>query len=144
MTLDLRRLDDNASVAPQIAPEDLAAIKAAGFATVINNRPDGEEPGQPHGDSIRVAAEAAGLRYVAIPFAGGPLTPQLLAAMAEAMEHAPVLAFCRSGTRSCNLWALAGALRGDDPAAMVARAADAGYDLTGLQPSLEQLAATRR
>lgn len=142
--IDLRRLDDTAAVAPQIAPEDIPAIAAAGFATIVNNRPDGEEPGQPHGDAIRAAAEAAGLRYVAIPFAGGPLTPQLLAAMADALEHAPVLAFCRSGTRSCNLWALAGALRGGDPATMVAQAADAGYDLSGLRPSLEQLAASVR
>ena len=141
---DIRRLDDSASVAPQITLEDIAAIKAAGFATIVNNRPDGEEPGQPHGDAIRAAAEAAGLRYIAIPFAGGPLPPQLLAAMADAMEHAPVLAFCRSGTRSCNLWALAGTLRGGDPATMVRQAAEAGYDLTGLHPSLEQLAASVR
>lgn len=141
---DPRRLDDDAAVAPQIAPDDVPAIKAAGFATIVNNRPDGEEPGQPHGEAIRAAAEAVGLRYVAVPFAGGQLTPQVLAAMAEAMEHAPVLAFCRSGTRSCNLWALAGALRGQDPGTMVQRAANAGYDLSGLRSSLEQLAASVR
>lgn len=141
---DIRRLNDHAAVAPQISPADLPAIKAAGFATVINNRPDGEEASQPPGVTIAAATEAAGLRYVAIPFAGGPLTPQLLAAMAEAMEHGPVLAFCRSGTRSCNLWALAGALRGDDPATMVDQAAEAGYDLSGLRPSLDQLSASVR
>lgn len=141
---DIRRLDESAAVAPQIDPADLPSIKAAGFATVINNRPDDEEPGQPPGEAIRAAAEAAGLRYVAIPFAGGQLTPQILAAMAQAMEHGPVLAFCRSGTRSCNLWALAGALRGDDPATMVEQAAAAGYDLTGLRGSLDQLSATVR
>ena len=144
MTFDLRRLNDHAAVAPQIDPTDVPAIKAAGFATIINNRPDGEEAVQPPGDAIRAVAEAAGLRYVAVPFAGGQLTPQILAAMAEAMEHGPVLAFCRSGTRSCNLWALAGALRGDDPATMVEQAAEAGYDLSGLRGSLDQLAASRQ
>lgn len=138
-----RRLNDAISVAPQIAPTDVPAIKAAGFATIVNNRPDGEAADQPPGDAIRAVAEAAGLRYVAVPFAGGQLTPQVLAAMAEAMEHPPVLAFCRSGTRSCNLWALAGALRGDDPATMVDQAAAAGYDIAGLRGSLDQLAATR-
>lgn len=141
---DIRRLNDNAAVAPQIDPADLPAIKAAGFATVINNRPDDEEPDQPRGDTIRAATQAAGLRYVAVPFAGGQLTPQVLAAMAEAMEHGPVLAFCRSGTRSCNLWALAGALRGDDPVTMVDQAATAGYDLSALRSSLDQLAAGAR
>lgn len=138
-----RHLNDSVSVAPQIEPTDLPAIKAAGFATVINNRPDGEASDQPAGDAIRLATEGAGLRYVAVPFAGGQLTPQVLAAMAEAMEHGPVLAFCRSGTRSCNLWALAGALRGDDPATMVEQAAFAGYDIAGLRGSLDQLAASR-
>lgn len=142
--LDIRQLNADAAVAPQIAPEDVPAIKAAGFATIVNNRPDGEEASQPPGDAIRAVAEAAGLRYVSVPFAGGQLTPQILAAMADAMEHGPVLAFCRSGTRSCNLWALAGALRGDDPATMVDQAEAAGYDLSSLRPSLDQLAASRR
>lgn len=141
---DIRRLNESAAVSPQVAPEDMPAIKAAGFATIINNRPDGEAPDQPSGEAIRAAAEAAGLRYVAVPFAGGALNQRIVADMAMALEQGPVLAFCRSGTRSCNLWAVVDALRGTAPATIVEQAAAAGYDLTALRPSLDQLAATRR
>jgi uncharacterized protein (TIGR01244 family) len=137
--LDLRRIDDRVSVAPQIAPEDMPAVKAAGFATVINNRPDDEEPGQPSAAAIAAAADAAGLRYVAIPVAGG-FTTDDVEAMADALGHGPTLAFCRSGTRSCNLWALARAANGDDPDTLTEAAAQAGYDLRGIRPILDQLA----
>ena len=140
MTADLRRIDDRISVAPQIDPEDLPAIAQAGFTAVINNRPDGEEHGQPAGEAIRAAAEAAGLAYTAIPVSGGFSMPQI-AAMAQALGAAggPLLAFCRSGTRSSNLWALASAKAGGDPDTLIAKAAGAGYDLRGLRPALEQL-----
>ena len=62
----IRTVDDSISVAPQIQPEDIAAIKAAGFVAVVNNRPDEEQEGQPDGDAIRAAAEAAGLTYTAL------------------------------------------------------------------------------
>ena len=137
-----RKLDDSISVSPQIAPDDISAIKAAGFVAVVNNRPDDEQEGQPPGDSIRAVAEAAGLGYAAIPVASGFSHAQVQA-MVDVLERAdgPVLAFCRSGTRSCNLWALARASRGDDPAALVEKAAGAGYDLTGIRPLLDQLKA---
>jgi uncharacterized protein (TIGR01244 family) len=138
--LDLRRLDDTISVAPQLSPEDLAAIKAAGFVAVINNRPDDEEPGQPSAIALQHAAEAAGLAYTALPVGHG-FTHAQVAAMRGALDAAdgPVLAFCRSGTRSTYLWALARAAAGDDPADLAAKAAGAGYDLTPLAPLLEQL-----
>lgn len=141
MTLNIRALNDRVAVAPQIAPEDLAAIKSAGYVAVVNNRPDGEEPGQPMGAEIAAAAEAAGLAYHAIPVAGG-LSDAQLAAMTAALTQAdgPVLAFCRSGTRSCNLWALAAAKGGRDPALIAAQGAQAGYDLSGLRPTLDALA----
>ena len=139
----IRKVDDSISVAPQIRPEDIAAIKAAGFVAVVNNRPDGEQDGQPAGDSIRAAAEGAGLRYTAIPIGGGGFSHPQVAAMVEVLESAegPVLAFCRSGTRSCNLWALARARMGDHPAVLIEKGASAGYDLGGLRPLLDQLAA---
>ncbi|MES2754016.1 MAG: TIGR01244 family sulfur transferase [Pseudomonadota bacterium] len=142
---DPRRLDDTISVAPQIAPDDLPAVEAAGFVAVINNRPDGEEPGQPGGAAIRAAAEAAGLAYHAIPVGGG-MTAQQLAATAAVLAGAggPVLAYCRSGTRSCHLWALSAAQGGAEPAAIAAKAAAAGYDLTGLQALLDHLFASPR
>lgn len=138
---DPRRLTDQVAVAPQIDPADLPAVAAAGFATVVNNRPDDEEPGQPAASEIAAAAEAAGLRYAEIPVGREPLTRETVAAMAEALAHGPTLAFCRSGTRSCNLWALAAASRGGDPDSLIEQAAAAGYDLSGLRPMLDQLAA---
>ena len=139
----IRSIDQTISVAPQLEPEDMAALAAAGFGMVINNRPDDEEGGQPSDAEMRAAAEAAGLGYVAIPVVMGGMTRTQVDEMAAALRATdkPVLAFCRSGTRSCNLWALAAASRGADPDALIAKGAAAGYDLSGLRPVLEQLAA---
>jgi uncharacterized protein (TIGR01244 family) len=135
------RITDSISVAPQIDPDDCAAAKAQGFAAIINNRPDGEAPGQPGGAHIAAAAAAAGLDYVAIPVDASGLTLALVDAMAAALDAAkgPVLAYCRSGTRSTNLWALAEAKRGGDADAIVAAAAGGGYDVSGLLPMLKRL-----
>jgi uncharacterized protein (TIGR01244 family) len=141
----IRPLNDRVAVAPQIAPEDVAAIAAAGYVAIVNNRPDGEEPGQPSGDDIRAAAEAAGLAYTAIPIDQSGFSLPQLEAMTAALATAdgPVLAYCRSGTRSCNLWALAAARSGRDPTLLVAQAAGAGYDLGGIRPMLDSLAGQR-
>ena len=140
--LDLRPLNDRFAVAPQIDAQDLPAIAAAGYVAVINNRPDDEQPGQPAGEAIRSAAAAAGLGYTAVPVGHAGMGQAQLDAMAAALIAAdgPVLAFCRSGTRSCHLWALAAAMSGRDPAMLVAQAENAGYDLAGLRPALERLA----
>ena len=140
--MDIRPLNDRFAVAPQIAPEDAEAIKAAGYVAIVNNRPDGEEPGQPTADAVRAAVEAAGLAYTEIPVTQAGFSHPQLDAMAAALAAAdgPVLAFCRSGTRSCNLWALAAAKAGRDPALLEGQAADAGYDLSGLRPTLDSLA----
>ena len=139
----IRKVDDNISVAPQIAVEDVAAIKAAGFTAIVNNRPDDEEAGQIPGDTIRAAAEAAGLSYTAIPITHAGFSYPQIEAMAEVLAGAdgPVLAFCRSGTRSCNLWALAQARNGADADELIAKGAGAGYNLDGLRPLLDQLKA---
>lgn len=139
---DIRSINDRISVAPQIAPEDIAAIKAAGFVAIVNNRPDDEDNGQPSGDTIRAAAEAAGLAYSAIPVTHAGFSHPQIDAMAAALTAAdgPVLAYCRSGTRSCNLWALAAAKAGRDPELLVAQARGAGYDLAGMKPTLDALA----
>ena len=138
----LRPLDPTVAVAPQITPDDVPAIAAAGYVAIVNNRPDGEEAGQPDGESIRAAAEAAGLAYTAIPVTQAGFSRPQVDAMIAALAAAdgPVLAYCRSGTRSCNLWALAGAAQGEDAAALTAKAATAGYDLTGLRPLLDAVA----
>lgn len=141
--MDIRPLNESVAVSPQIAPGDLPALKAAGFAAVVNNRPDDEEPGQPSGAAIRAAAEAAGLKYSAVPVTGAGFSHPQLDAMTRALVDAdgPVLAYCRSGTRSCNLWALAAAKNGRNPELLVQQAAAAGYDLGAIRPMLDALAA---
>ncbi|KQU53126.1 hypothetical protein ASG67_09860 [Sphingomonas sp. Leaf339] len=138
----IRPLNDRVAVAPQISPDDVAAIAAAGYVAIVNNRPDGEEPGQPTGDAIRREAEAAGLTYIAIPVTAAGFSHPQIEAMTAALAAAdgPVLAYCRSGTRSCNLWALAAARAGRDPTLLVAQAENAGYDLSGMRPTLDALA----
>ncbi len=137
----IRKVDDSISVAPQISPEDVARIAAAGFTLIVNNRPDDESPDQPAGSAIEAAARAAGLGYVAIPVTHAGFSASQVGAMADALDAAtgPVFAFCRSGTRSCNLWALARASRGEAPDPLIEKAAGVGYDLNGIRPLLETL-----
>ncbi len=136
------QLTPTMAVASQLAPADCAAARAQGFAALINNRPDGEVPGQPECAAMRAAAEAAGLTYTPIPVGHAGMSLALVEAMADALDAAsgPVLAFCRSGTRSANLWALAEARRGGDPEAIIAAAENGGYDVAGLRPTLRRLA----
>jgi uncharacterized protein (TIGR01244 family) len=137
----LRTIDPTITVAPQIALDALPELAAAGFTAIVNNRPDGEDMGQPTGAEIAAAAEAAGLRYTAIPITHAGFSHPQIDAMAAVLADAdgPVLAYCRSGTRSCNLWALAAVKAGANPDAAMAKAAAAGYDLTGLRPLLDAL-----
>lgn len=141
----IRHINESISVAPQIAVEHVADIAAAGFKTIVNNRPDDEDAGQPSGDAIRAAAEAAGLKYVAIPVTHAGFSHPQIDAMTQALTDldGPVLAYCRSGTRSCNLWALAAAKAGRNPNLLLAQAEDAGYDLRGIRPMLDALAGPR-
>ena len=126
----MQPLDATTCVAGQIQAADLPAIAATGVALIVNNRPDGEEPGQPSSAEIEAAARAAGLDYRHIPIAGGFNGDDVLA-MAEALDAAKgkVLAFCRVGTRSTFLWALARSERGAPPDELILKAAAAGYDL---------------
>jgi len=131
--LELKRINDTITVSGQILPEDVSALKAAGFTTIINNRPDGESPDQPASVEIEAAAKAAGLNYVAIPLGRDGVTPDMVEKTRAALEGSdgPVFAFCRSGTRSTTLWALsqAGEMDGAD---IIAQAAGAGYDMSHL------------
>ena len=107
--MDYRPLTPDFAVAGQIAPEQIAEIKAAGYRSVICNRPDNEQPGQPSVDSVRAAAEAAGLAFRHIPGSGGIFTPDAVAATAAALEEleGPIFAYCRSGARSTTLFTMA-------------------------------------
>lgn len=137
--MTLRVLDERTLVAGQIGPEDIASAAAAGVTLIVNNRPDGEEPGQPAGAEIAAAALAAGLDYRHVPIAGG-IAPGEAEAMAALLDEAAgkALLFCRSGTRSAYLWALARSLRGGDGATILAQAEAAGYDLSPLRPYLDR------
>jgi uncharacterized protein (TIGR01244 family) len=134
MAADIRKVTDRFSVAPQIEPADVETARARGFVKLINNRPDGEVPGQPTNAEMQAAAAAAGLGYVHIPFAGRPTQEQAEAVAREAdASEGPVLAFCRSGTRSITAWSIGQALAGRrTPDELVELAAGAGYDLSPL------------
>lgn len=142
MTLDLRQLTPDLAVAPQIAPEDMAALKAAGFHTVIDNRPDGEIPPDLRADVMAQAAAAAGLVFVANPVIPGSFTPEMVETQRQAMAAAQgkVLAYCASGNRSTVLWELVNAatLPVDD---MLATAARAGYNHEPMRPLIAAFAA---
>lgn len=137
--MELKQINGDVSVAPQIGPDDMTALKAAGFSTVINNRPDGEAPDQPDSASLQAAAAAAGLAYHHIPLGRDGVSPDMIEQTTAALEGSdgPVLAFCRSGTRSTTLWALSQA--GKLPAhEIIAQAARAGYDMSHLLGHLSQ------
>jgi uncharacterized protein (TIGR01244 family) len=140
--MDIRALTPTYAVSPQIEITDLPAIKAAGYSTVIDNRPDGEIPPSLHTDPMRKAAEAAGLQFIANPVIGGMLTMENVTAQAAAIEAAtgPVLAYCASGNRSSVVWALAhaGKMPTDDLIGIPARF---GYQLEGLRGQLDAMAA---
>lgn len=133
-------LDQHFAVAPQITPADVTDIARAGYKGIINNRPEGEEPDQPEGEAIRRVAETLGLRYTEIPVTHAGFAHPQLDAMASAMADGPVLAFCRSGTRSCMLWALASAKAGVEPSLLFRKAAAAGYDLSPVGGMMQALA----
>ena len=137
--MELKRINDHLSVCGQIAPEDVASLKAAGFVTIINNRPDGESPDQVPGAEIEAAAKAAGLAYYAIPLGREGVSPDMVEKTHAALEgsNGPVFAFCRSGTRSTTLWALSQA--GEREAGeIISQAAEAGYDMSHLAGHLSQ------
>ena len=131
---DFRRVTDQITVSPQISVDDVGAAARAGFRTIINNRPDGEDAAQPSSHEIEAAAKAAGLAYFHMPVRGGP-TPEQVEATQHVLAEAPgpILAFCRSGTRSIVTWSLAQAMsgaRGREELIDLGRAA--GYDLSGV------------
>ncbi|SDU34561.1 bifunctional protein tyrosine phosphatase family protein/NAD(P)/FAD-dependent oxidoreductase [Geopseudomonas guangdongensis] len=135
----IKRLTPFIAVAAQLEPADMGTLAASGFRTVINNRPDHEGEGQPSSAAMQAAAEASGLDYHHLPVVSGQITDTDVEAFRTLLDQikGPALAFCRSGTRSTTLWALAEAHH-LDPDALLATARDAGYDLAALRPRLEQ------
>lgn len=142
---EFRKLTPLISVAPQIGLDDVARAKAEGYTLIVNNRPDGEDPGAPQGADIAAAAEAEGMSYLAIPVTHAGFSAPQVEAMAGAIsrmsEEGRILAYCRSGTRSTLLWALASAASGESPDDISAKAAAAGYDIAPVRPMVDGLAA---
>jgi uncharacterized protein (TIGR01244 family) len=138
-----RKLSDQVWASPQIDLDEVTAAAAQGIGLIVNNRPEDESEDQTPGDQIATAAQAAGMAYVAIPVTHAGFSESQVSAMATALAgtQKPVLAYCRSGTRSTLLWALAEASRGADPAQLAQQAAGAGYDLASIAPLLDMLAA---
>ena len=123
------KLTETIAVAGQISPEQVAEIAAAGYQVLVNNRPDGEEPGQPASAQFEAAARAAGLEYHYLPVTAANFPGPDAAQMARLFDDAsrPLFAFCRSGTRCTNLWVATRAAGERQQAAELARAL--GYDL---------------
>jgi len=131
------KLSSTLSVATQLQPDDLPALAKAGFKTIINNRPDGEEMNQPSAALMAAKAEALGLAYFHQPVVGGMIGDNEIEEFTRLLDNAaqPVLAYCRTGTRCTVLWALSEAGK-QAPETLINRAAEAGYDLNGLLPQL--------
>ncbi len=145
--MELKRINQHITVSPQISPEDLSTIKAAGFTTIINNRPDGEEPGQLTHEEAAATAAKLGIQYRYIPVVTGSITRRDVTAHHNAVQRGPhkVLAHCRSGTRCYMLWGAARALfERESPLKLVAEAAVKGYDLRALPALVEKLEAERQ
>lgn len=138
-----RKVTDTFYASPQITAEDIAEASGLGVRLVINNRPEGESEDQTSGAVIEEAARAAGMDYVAIPVTHAGFSEPQVSAMAQALEKTdqPILAYCRSGTRSTLLWSLAEASRGKNPQKLAAQAANAGYDVSPVRAMIDMLAA---
>ncbi|PUB18893.1 TIGR01244 family sulfur transferase [Yoonia sediminilitoris] len=141
--MDIKTLSPSYAVSPQIAVEDIPAIVAAGFKTIICNRPDAEVPPSHQAAAIRSAAETHGLAFVDIPVTHMGLNEEMVAAQKAAIgtPEAPTLAYCASGNRSSIVWglAMADSMSADE---IIAATDAAGYNLGGLRPQLEAMGQT--
>jgi len=126
----IRQLCDHVMVSGQIAPHEVAALAEQGITVLVNNRPDGEEPGQPLAGEIEDAAAAAGIAYHFVPIIRGigPADVERMQEMLREAEGGKLLAFCRSGTRSALTLAVAQREEGASAEEVVEQLNQAGYD----------------
>ncbi|WP_158968348.1 bifunctional protein tyrosine phosphatase family protein/NAD(P)/FAD-dependent oxidoreductase [Chachezhania sediminis] len=131
--MEIRSITSDLSVSPQIAAGDIAALKDRGFRAIICNRPDGEGADQPSVEEIETAAREAGLEVRYVPVTAGMVRDEDTAAFADALQAlpGPVLAYCRTGTRSATLWSLMQANQ-LPLSEILARTKAAGYDMNGV------------
>ncbi len=139
----IRKIDEQFYASPQIGPAEVAEAARLGIGTIVNNRPDGEDPNAPQGAVIEAAAKAAGIDYVAIPVTQAGFSHPQIDLFSEVLANAvaPVLGYCRSGTRSAFLWSLAEAKAGRSPDDLASHAAQAGYDIAPIRAMVDTLAA---
>ena len=139
--MEIRTLSPRFAVSEQLCAEDMPAIAGAGIKTVICNRPDAEIPAEQHHHVLSAAAKAAGLNFEVLELTMQTMTPQNVARQHALMQDSegPVLAYCRTGTRCSVVWALtqAGTMSTDD---ILAAANAAGYDISRIAPTLDQMA----
>jgi sulfide:quinone oxidoreductase len=140
--MDIRKITEELSVAPQIHADDVSAIAAAGFRAVICNRPDGESSDQPCCEDIEAAVKAAGMVWRMQPVRSGGVTQADADAFGALMAELPkpVLAYCRSGTRCTTLWCLSEAAKRPLPD-ILERARSAGYDMAAVMDRATGLSA---
>lgn len=138
---DFRRLSDSVLASQQLTPTDVATASSMGVTLIVNNRPEGEAADQTPGTTIEAAARAAGIDYLAIPITPGTFDEAQVRAMREALGRpdGKVLAYCRSGTRSTFLWALAQAADGEPLETIASAASAAGYDVSPILPAMTEL-----
>ena len=131
--MDARKITDSLSVAPQLTAPDVAKAARAGFRAIICNRPDGEGADQPAFDEIEAEAKKHGLQTAYLPVVSGNLQDADVRDFGTALTAlpGPVLAYCRSGTRSATLWALSETGKRPLPD-ILAATEQAGYDMTGV------------
>jgi uncharacterized protein (TIGR01244 family) len=139
------KVNNQLTVSGQIGLADVAEIAKRGFVSIINNRPDGEEPGQPDHETVAAEAKKHGLAYYYIPVVTGNITRNDVVQFQKAvLRDGPAFAHCRSGTRCYLLWGLTRALLdGEGSLPIVAEAARQGYDLRVLPALVEKLEAEK-
>ena len=137
---DFRVLSDGVLASGQLTLADVVAAKSMGVTLVVNNRPEGEAEDQTPGAAIEAAARAAGMDYLAIPVTPGTFNQAQVRAMCSALDEAggKILAYCRTGTRSTLLWALAQAASGEPLETIASAASAAGYDISPVLPAMVQ------
>jgi sulfide:quinone oxidoreductase len=130
--MEINKLTENLSVSPQITAADIDGIAAQGFKTILCNRPDGEADDQPDYASLEAAAIDSGVNLIYQPVSPKMATSDNVVDFANTVNNAdaPILAYCRTGTRCTILWALGESANGVAIEDIVATAAKAGYDLS--------------
>lgn len=136
--MNTKQLDEQVSVSEQFGCGEMAQLATAGIEVVVCNRTEGEAEDQPSFAELEQAAKDAGMEFVAIPFARGQMTPVHCEQFAEVLATGKkVHAFCRTGNRSCNVWAAAKCLVGADKKSLVNNAREAGFDVSGVVVAIE-------